>query len=499
LISGTEAELKKYFGENWKDKKPFNWEEKFEDVFKQGGFDVIIGNPPYIKEFVDKSAFDGLHNSQYYQGKMDIWTLFGCVAVDLLKEGGLFSFIAPNNWLTNAGASIFRNKILSDGEIISFIDFGDFKVFDEAGIQTMIFVFKKGKPKEIYDVNYSKIIDKNIVKENLIKFLNSNKKLKISGIENFNIDFKAKDFKGKLISFVGSSEEDILNKIEVSKNFELQNDEVGQGIVCPQEYILPQHLSVLENKSIRKGDGIFCLSIKEKNSLNLTKSENNLIKPYFNTEQLGRYYTNPNNKLWIIYTDSKFKNPKEIHQYPNIKTHLDRFQDIITSSNKPYGLHRARDEKFFIGEKIIAQRKCPNRPIFIYTDFNCYVSATFYVIKTERLNLKYLSGLLNSNLIKYWLENKGKMQGNNFQIDKEPLLNIPIYVPENKNQQKIIIDLVDKITELNKGLKKLDPILDEEEYKELKSEIDKTDKEIDKKVYELYGLTKEDIEIVESK
>lgn len=145
-----------------------NWQEEFADVFKQGGFDVIIGNPPYIKEDVNKSAFDGLHDSPYYQGKMDLWTMFACISIDLLKRSGLMSFIAPNSWLGNAGASIFRDKILKDGELKTFVDFGDYKVFEQAGIQTMIYVFKKQEPRERYLVEYLKIYDKNITEENLI-------------------------------------------------------------------------------------------------------------------------------------------------------------------------------------------------------------------------------------------------------------------------------------------------------------------------------------------
>ncbi|MBG7613195.1 type II restriction endonuclease, partial [Polaribacter sp. BAL334] len=174
------------------------------------------------------------------------------------------------------------------------------------------------------------------------------------------------------------------------------------------------------------GDGIFSLSEDEKNSLNLLAIEElEIIKPYFTSEQFSRYYATKENKLWLIYTDSKFRDPAEILPYPNIKNHLDKFQEVITSSNKPYGLHRARKEDFFIGEKIIVQRKCPNKPVFTYVDFDTYVSATFYVIKTKRLNQKYLVALLNSKLIEFWLKNKGKMQGNNFQLDKEPLVNIP--------------------------------------------------------------------------
>jgi len=77
--------------------------------------------------------------------------------------------------------------------------------------------------------------------------------------------------------------------------------------------------------------------------------------------------------------------------YPNLKKHLDKFKNVITSDNKPYGLHRAREERFFKGEKIIVQRKCPQKPIFTYSDFDSYVSATFYLIKTERFDMKYLT------------------------------------------------------------------------------------------------------------
>jgi len=89
-------------------------------------------------------------------------------------------------------------------------------------------------------------------------------------------------------------------------------------------------------------------------------------------------------------------------------------------------------------------RKCPQRPVFTYTDFDCYVSQTYFVIKTSRINQKYLTALLNSSLTAFWLRHKGKMQGTAYQIDKGPILEIPIYQPK-ESLQLLFSNIVDCI------------------------------------------------------
>jgi len=483
LINALDERMKLPFLDNIKNGNSLlmNWKEEFPEVFKDGGFDMIIGNPPYIKEFVNKAAFDDLHNSPYYQGKMDIWTLFGCVAIDLLKEGGILSFIAQNNWVSNAGASIFRNKILKEGELKSFIDFGEYKVFEGAGIQTMIFSFEKGNPSPKYSIDYLRVIDKNIVEDKLIAEL-YNRKTKI--------DIKPEELVDKNITFENSKINSILNKIKKRKNFELKEKEVGQGIVCPQEYVIDKHLLLIKNAEI--GEGVFILKTDEVKKLNLSKKELEVIKPFYTTEQISRYFINNKNKFWIIYSDRKIN--KNIDKYPKIKQHLQKYAQIITSDFGPFGLHRARDEKFFKGPSIFSIRKT-ERPQFSYVDFPCYVSQTYFIISTERANLKFLTGLLNSRLIYFWLKNRGKLQGDLLQIDKEPLLGTPLCIGD-KNQQKQIVILVDKMVEFNRELQKTPE--NSNKWNLIKSEIEKTDKKIDKEVYKLYGLTPEEIKIVES-
>ena len=104
-------------------------------------------------------------------------------------------------------------------------------------------------------------------------------------------------------------------------------------------------------------------------------------------------------------------------------------------------MHRSRNEEFFTGEKIISVRKCIE-PTFAYSNLPNYFSATFYIIKSNRINLKYLTTFLNSKIVYYWLKNEGKMQGNNFQVDKDPLLKIPIYKPDNYSPFLELFELI---------------------------------------------------------
>jgi len=454
---------------------------------KGRGFNGIIGNPPYVKEYTNRIAFDGLRDSPYYQGKMDIWYLFACKGIDLLKEDiGILAFIAQNNWGTSYGASKMRKKVLEDTKIIQLIDFGPLFVFENSDIQTMIMIFQKTKQNKEYEFELRRINAKDVIFKDAIDMLQRKPNSKV---EYLNPVLQKDKYIGKNLTFSNSDIEKILNKLLQQSNFKLSENEVTQGIVCPQDYVNNESKKILGNQ-FNIGNGIFILSDKEKNGIPLAEKELELIKPLYTTNELARYFSNKHNSKWIIYTDSKFKYPANIEPYPNIKNHLDKFQKVITSDNKPYGLHRARDEYFFKGRKIIAVRKCIE-PTFTYTDFDCYVSATFYVIKSERINLKYLTALLNSKLIAFWLKHKGKMQGNNYQIDKEPLLSIPL-INISEPARQPFIDLVDQILSITQK-EGYNPKADTENNKKVKD----LEKQIDQLVYKLYGLTDEEIKTIE--
>ncbi|MDD5689161.1 MAG: Eco57I restriction-modification methylase domain-containing protein [Caldisericia bacterium] len=483
-LESAERQLKE-FTEGQKTKPFFAWKLYFAEVFQEkGGFDIVIGNPPYIKEYTFRNAFNELRKSPYYQGKMDIWYLFACKGIDLLKKNsGVLTYIAQNNWVTSYGASKMRNKIIKDTHIIQMIDFGSYKIFESSGIQTMIMMFKADLTSDNYTFDYRRLEGDGLNFNDVLDLLKRNPNSKTIYLKP---TIQRNKFLNKPLIFSSTKVDKIFNKLFEQSNFKLTENEIAQGIVAPQDYVIKSHLKKIPN--LINGEGIFFLTDKEKNRIPFTEEELELIKPSYTTKELRRYYANRKNTEWVIYTDSRFKNPESIKPYPNIKRHLDKFQKVITSDNKPYGLHRARDERFFKGEKIVAVRKC-KKPAFTYADFDCYLSATFYLIKTERINLKYLTALLNSKLIAFWLKYKGKMQGDNYQIDKEPLLALPLKIIPTPKQQPFIA-LVDKILAITKDEDYLD-------NSDKQSRVKEYERQIDLLVYELYGLTEEEIKIIE--
>lgn len=93
---------------------------------------------------------------------------------------------------------------------------------------------------------------------------------------------------------------------------------------------------------------MFNLSNDEYLKYSFTELEKSLVRPFYTPKEINRYFSDKRNNFWVIYTSSKFKDSKEILPYQNIKNHLDKFEKIITSDNRPYGLHRARDERIFV-------------------------------------------------------------------------------------------------------------------------------------------------------
>lgn len=467
------ANLKKEYDNifNLESNHPFEWRFEFPEILDDDGnfkgFDLIIGNPPYIKEAENKELFTNTKKLRTYQGKMDIWYHFVGRGFDILKNNGYLAFIATNNWVTNSGAKKLRNIVLEESQILSLVDFSSFMVFDSASIQTMIMSFQKTKPPKNYEFHFAKITTQTPIYEDALSLL---KNEKTQNNEILKINLTPKKFIDKTLNFTKSDYEELFNKIQKYGKFYLEEREVAQGIV-----------PAIDEAFVIKDKNVF------------SKNEQCFIKEYY-TGLSGKFYSSFTDKYLIYLSNKNYSG--NLDDLPNLKQHFQKYKEILKESkikyktpNKPYFyLHREREEKFFKKgeEKIISQVRCIE-PIFVYSNENFYGSRALFFIQTCRINLKYLTGVLNSKLIAFWLKHKGKIQGNLFKIDKEPLLNIPVVNINSKNEKLAnkLISLVDEILKAKEQDKNANT-------QELENKINSL-------VYKLYNLTEEEIKIIENK
>ncbi|EAH7579549.1 class I SAM-dependent DNA methyltransferase [Campylobacter jejuni] len=486
------ANLKKEYDNifNLESNHPFEWRFEFPEILDDDGnfkgFDLIIGNPPYIKEAENKELFTNTKKLRTYQGKMDIWYHFVGRGFDILKNNGYLAFIATNNWVTNSGAKKLRNIVLEESQILSLVDFSSFMVFDSASIQTMIMSFQKTKPPKNYEFHFAKITTQTPIYEDALSLL---KNEKTQNNEILSINLTPKKFIDKTLNFTKSDYEELFNKIQKYGKFYLEEREVAQGIVPNPDIITKRNISdEMVSKGIKVGDGVFVI---EKDFLNVCEYEKKYLKPLYEVEHFGKYYFNKNNSKQLIYTT---KNNSKKENIPTIIKHLQKFRSIMNNRRENlnkrldfYHLHWARDERFFeSGEKIVSVRKCIE-PIFSYLNNEAYVMLSLNVIKTQRINVKYLTAILNSKLVAFWLKHKGKMQGNNYQIDKEPLLNIPI-VDTNSKNKKLADELINLVDEILKA-----------KEQDKNANTQELENKINSLVYKLYNLTEDEIKIIEGK
>ncbi|EFQ6531147.1 class I SAM-dependent DNA methyltransferase, partial [Campylobacter coli] len=219
------ANLKKEYDNifNLESNHPFEWRFEFPEILDDDGnfkgFDLIIGNPPYIKEAENKELFTNTKKLRTYQGKMDIWYHFVGRGFDILKNNGYLAFIATNNWVTNSGAKKLRNIVLEESQILSLVDFSSFMVFDSASIQTMIMQFQKIKPPKNYEIHFSKITTQTPIYDDAINLL---KNEKTQNNEILKINLTPKKFIDKTLNFTKSDYEELFNKIQKYGKFYLE-------------------------------------------------------------------------------------------------------------------------------------------------------------------------------------------------------------------------------------------------------------------------------------
>jgi hypothetical protein len=436
------------------------------------GFDIVIANPPYLKERDNKHVFAQLNGTPmaelYHDGKMDFWYYFLHRAIDVSKKRtGLICFITSRYWINSKGARKLIKRIKEELSFLAIVDIGNLKVFDAVAGHHMVALY--GKESAVHQVPIIRIRD-------AVSHLTDPED---SEFIEHGILRRERIISGTFEIVLGD------NRVEVKGCTPLGDlCEVSQGVVEAPDKVSKKQLAQSGRNDIAVGTGVFVLSENEVKQLNLNQQEINVLKPYLDPQDIGRFCISPRHRKFLIYSDRETRcqissNP----EYSTIKKHLDRFSDVITSSNAPYGLHRPREIRFFESQKILFPSMF-SKNCFTLDKNKFYVGMSFSIViaRNSEVSLEFILAILNSDWALKWFYANGKHRGAGVDIGVEKLRSFPL-PKADETVASVLINLVKAIT-----LAKT---------KNHDADTSALEREIDQHVYALYGLTPEEIAIVE--
>ncbi|EDN2820836.1 class I SAM-dependent DNA methyltransferase, partial [Campylobacter jejuni] len=436
------ANLKKEYDNifNLESNHPFEWRFEFPEILDDDGnfkgFDLIIGNPPYIRQEELKELKPHLaKNYKVYKGTSDIYTYFYELGFNVLKENGILSFITSNKYTRAGYGEALREFLLKNTCILKYIDLNGIKVFDSATVDTSILSFEKIK-----------------IKENTFKYLSLNNEL----LKNYDFEISA------IKEFLNISQNSL------SKESFAFNDESTNALKTKIEKLgtpLKDWHGLNINYGIKTGlNEAFIITTEKKDEILANcKDEDEkertakLIRKMLRGRDIKRYSYEWAG-LWVINTHNGYKSKNgekikaiNIEHYPSLKKHFDEFYlQLEKRSDKgltPYNLRNCAYIEEFEKEKIVYPETTQGA-YFVYDNKGIFLEKTAFFIVCE--NLKYLLGLLSSNLITYYYKNFSqgcKLGIKGYQYNKHALENLPLPKINSKNEKLAneLISLVDEI------------------------------------------------------
>ncbi|HEB7586454.1 TPA: Eco57I restriction-modification methylase domain-containing protein [Campylobacter coli] len=486
------ANLKKEYDNifNLESNHPFEWRFEFPEILDDDGnfkgFDLIIGNPPYIRQEELKELKPHLaKNYKVYKGTSDIYTYFYELGFNVLKENGILSFITSNKYTRAGYGEALREFLLKNVKVLEYTDLNGIKVFDSATVDTSILCFEKSKSKD-----------------NKFKYLAlSNEILKTCaydiGLYKDYAEFSQNSLSKESFTFSDENTSALKAKIERigTPLKEWQGLNIYRGILTGynEAFIITteKRNEILAN----------CKDEAEK------ERTAKLIRKMLRGRDIKRYSYEWAG-LWVIFIPWHFPNvekPKTMleneqdlkEQYPSLYKHLLSHKERLSKRNKEetgiryewYCLQRwgANYYQEFEREKIGWQR-ITQEPSFILEKEYILLDSMAFMVANSKNELKYLLGFLNSSLIFYYFKNIGHLYSDkgfllsNQYVEKFPILKI------NSKNQKIADELINLVDEILKA-----------KEQDKNANTSPLEEKINNMVYKIYNLTEEEIKTIEGK
>ena len=455
-------------------------EEPKTDYDEGGGFDVVIGNPPYVRQELlgeQKNYFESHY--RVYHGMADLYSYFIEKGIGSLNNNGIFGIIVANKWMRSNYGEPLR-KWLKQQTIHEIIDFGDLPVFESATTYPCILIAGRAI-KNVNSINITNV--KTLEFDSLQNYVQTNRDL----IKKDSLD----DSGWNLAS---ETENNLLKKLKINT---IQLGDYVKGKIYRGVLTGLNEAFVIDEATKKK-------LIKE------DKKSAEIIKPFLAGRDIKRYQQ-PVSDKYLIFT----KRGIDINQYPAIKNHLQQFKKQL--SPKPKNLSGEKSEgrkpgsyKWFEIQDAVDYYEefekpkiiYPNilkQPEFTFDNKGWYTNQKCFIIS---LDDKYLLGILNSNLNQYLFEKYlPKLRGGFYEPSYIFFKHFPIKKIDSSNKkEKSIHDEIEKLVlqllKLNeeKAVAKLAT-----QVSHLQSKINYCEGRINEIVYKLYELTADEIKIVEDK
>ncbi|ENO0219155.1 Eco57I restriction-modification methylase domain-containing protein [Campylobacter jejuni] len=478
------ANLKKEYDNifNLESNHPFEWRFEFPEILDDDGnfkgFDLIIGNPPYIRQEELKELKPHLaKNYKVYKGTSDIYTYFYELGFNVLKDrGGVLSYITSNKYTRAGYGEALREFLLKNVKFLEYTDLNGIKVFDSATVDTSILCFEKSKSKD-----------------NKFKYLAlSNEILKTCaydiGLYKDFAEFSQNSLSKESFTFSDENTSALKAKIE--------------RIGTP----LKEWYGLNINYGIKTGHNeAFIITTEKRNEILANCKDEaekertaKLIRKMLRGRDIKRYSYEWAG-LWVIGTFPSLK--LDIEQYPALKQYLSQFLPRIEQSGEK-GCRKKTSNKWFETQDNIAYYEEFEKEKIVYPNMNKEFIAFFdneffllnqkcFILSHQSNNKKellYLTALLNSNVNFYYFKQIGaKLGASGYEMSKIFVEKLPIPKINSKNQ-KIADELINLADEILKA-----------KEQDKNANTQELENKINSIVYKFYNLTEEEIKIIEGK
>ena len=397
---GERDELEKYF-QDPDSKHPFDWKTEFDCVLGgRGGFDFVLGNPPYInmEKLHEEQSYFKEEYPEIYAGKNDYLYYFVFKGISLLKQNGRLGFIVARYFIESVYAQKLREFLLGNVAIEMIIDFGNIQIFENVDVLTSIIVLRKESDADVRMNNAIRIVK--------VKKWN---KQNVDLMQHITCNLWHDSFEDESVKIFKFSQSALT---ENSWNLtDMSDTEIKQKIYTNGRLL--EELCEIEQGQKTGLNKVFCVDYQ---TVKEYKLEDDVLRRLVRNADIKKYYVDWNDLFLIYTTDST-----DLDNYPNTRAYLKRFQtalecrDEVKDEKYPWWmLQRPHQESLFnVREKIIVPYQATeNRFGYDFNQGYYGTTETYFIVPRESCNLdiKFILALLNSKCLEFYHKHTAKLK-----------------------------------------------------------------------------------------